>query len=79
VLFPGCGNYFPIPFATPGGNIGIGVGGRFTIGTTSKGNALVFSVWGAPWTIGLASIKNVAPETLQWPWPRDEKLLVGLT
>jgi hypothetical protein len=63
VLFPGCANYMPMPFATPGGNIGIGVGGQFTNGTTSKGNALLFSVFGSPWTIGLASIPSVTTET----------------
>jgi hypothetical protein len=63
ILFPGCANYIPIPFATPSSNIGIGVGGQFTIGAPSKGNGLILSVFGAPWTIGLASIKNVTTET----------------
>jgi hypothetical protein len=62
VLFPGCGNYLPIPIGTKGG-AAVGVGGIVTVNTFSKGGGFHLSIWGAPWTIGLASIENVTTET----------------
>jgi hypothetical protein len=64
ILFKnGCLSYIPIPFATPSGNVGIGVGGLFTVNPYSKAGGFILSLQGAPWTIGLASIKNVTTET----------------
>jgi hypothetical protein len=63
ILFPGCGNYLPIPFGTRNNTNAVGIGGIFTVNTFSKGHGFKLSVWGAPWTIGLASIKNVTTET----------------
>jgi hypothetical protein len=62
VLFPGCGAYLPIPIGTKGGDA-VGVGGMITVNTFSKGGGFHLSVWGAPWTIGVASIRNVTTET----------------
>jgi hypothetical protein len=62
ILFPGCANYLPIPFAKDATNA-VGVGGIFTVNGLSKGNGFKLSVQGAPWTIGLASIANVTTET----------------
>jgi hypothetical protein len=62
ILFPGCAHYLPIPFAKDASNA-VGVGGSFTVNGLSKGNGFRLSVQGAPWTIGLASIRNVTTET----------------
>jgi hypothetical protein len=59
VLFPGCGNYLPIPL-TLMGKAGVGLGGIIQVGTLSKGPA--FSIVGAPWTIGVASVTEVPTE-----------------
>jgi hypothetical protein len=63
ILFPGCGNYLPIPFGTVSGNRGVGVGGLWTVNTFSKGHGFKISVSGAPWSIGVASIQNVTTVT----------------
>jgi hypothetical protein len=60
-LFPGCGIYWPISFGKDASNA-VGVGGMFTVNAFPK-VSFRFSVWGAPWTIGLASIANVTTET----------------
>jgi hypothetical protein len=58
VLFPGCGNYLVIPF-TGDGTRGVGVGGTVTI--FSKGiSGPAFTLAGAPWTIGVASVTGVS-------------------
>jgi hypothetical protein len=64
ILFPSdCLYYLPISL-TMGGTRGIGIGGGLiTVNTFSKGAGLKLSVQGAPWTIGLASIRNVTTET----------------
>jgi hypothetical protein len=62
ILFPDCVNYLPIPFGTKGGQ-GVGVGGMWTVNTFSRYAGFRLSVWGAPWTIGIASIENVTTET----------------
>jgi hypothetical protein len=61
VLFPGCANYMSIPFGKDASNA-VGVGGMFNVNPLDKA-PFRFSVWGAPWTIGLASIRNVTTET----------------
>jgi hypothetical protein len=61
-LFPGCGSYTPIPLGTKGGQ-GVGVGGMFTLNTFSQGGGYRHSLQGAPWTIGIASIRNVTTTT----------------
>lgn len=53
-----CDNAITLPFGTPSGNMGVGVGG---IVTAIKGS-LVVSVFGAPWTIGVTTI-TVTTET----------------
>jgi hypothetical protein len=77
ILFPSCAAYLPFPFGTPSENVGIGVGGSLTVNTFSKGNGLKVSIWGAPWTIGLASIKNVTTETLNGAITTYTKTLQG--
>jgi hypothetical protein len=62
ILFPGCNNYLPIPFGTPGGNA-IGVGGMYTVNTFQLGAGFKLSVQGAPWTVGLAKITNITTTT----------------
>jgi hypothetical protein len=62
ILFPGCANYLPIPFGKDANNA-VGVGGMFTVNGLSKGAGFKLSAWGAPWTIGIASIKNITTET----------------
>ena len=62
ILFPGCGAYLPIPFGTKGTNR-VGVGGMFTINTFTQFGGFRLSIQAAPWTIGLASIKNVTTTT----------------
>jgi hypothetical protein len=62
ILFPGCANYLPIPFGKDASNA-VGIGGIHTVNGLSKGNGFKLSIWGAPWTIGLAQIKNVTTET----------------
>ena len=58
ILFPGCGNFLPIPL-TVGGTRGMGIGGAtFTVNTFSAGAGLKLTLLGAPWTIGLASIST---------------------
>jgi hypothetical protein len=59
VFFPGCGNYIPIPL-TLTGKAGVGLGGAIQVGWFSKGP--VFSIVGAPWTIGVASVTEVPTE-----------------
>jgi hypothetical protein len=61
ILFPGCGVYLPIPFGR--GSDAVGVGGMFTVNTFSKAGGFKMSLQGAPWTIGLASMRNVTTET----------------
>jgi hypothetical protein len=63
VLFPGCANYLPIPFGKDATNA-VGVGGMFSVlDLFTKANGFELSVWGAPWTIGIASIEHVTTET----------------
>jgi hypothetical protein len=62
ILFPGCANYLPIPFGENASNA-VGVGGIFTVNGLSKAAGFILSVWGAPWTIGIASIENITTET----------------
>ncbi len=58
ILFPGCVSFLPIPL-TVGGTKGMGIGGpTFTVNTFSKGAGLKFTLLGAPWTIGVASIST---------------------
>jgi hypothetical protein len=59
LFFPGCGNYLPFPL-TLMGKAGVGLGGMIQVGTLSKGPA--FSIVGAPWTIGVASVTEVPTE-----------------
>jgi hypothetical protein len=64
ILFSGCANYLPIPFPSfPHSQIGMGVGGFWDYFPLDKGNAFKYSLWYAPWTIGIASIRNVTTET----------------
>jgi len=58
ILLPGCLNYVPIPL-TQDGTRGVGVGGRITVGAFGKGGGLKVSLYGAPWTLGAASITGV--------------------
>ncbi|MDH3213423.1 MAG: PEP-CTERM sorting domain-containing protein [Myxococcales bacterium] len=58
VLFPGCGNYIPIPL-TQRGTRGVGIGGTIFVTQFEKGAAPAFSLYGAPWTLGAASITGV--------------------
>jgi hypothetical protein len=62
ILFPGCANYLPIPFGSKGSQ-GVGIGGMVTINTFQNGAGFKLSIQAAPWTIGLASIKNVTTTT----------------
>jgi hypothetical protein len=63
LLFPGCANYLPISFGEDASNA-VGVGGMFSVqGRRQFSLTFSFSMWGAPWTIGLASIRNVTTET----------------
>ena len=58
ILFPGCGLFLPIPL-TLGGTRGMGIGGpTFTVNTFSPGPLPRFTLLGAPWTIGVASIST---------------------
>jgi hypothetical protein len=63
ILFPGCANYLPIPLSHPHSQIGMGVGGFWDYFPLDKGAGFRYSVWYAPWTIGIASIRNVTTET----------------
>ena len=56
-----CQSYIPIPFGD--GVSGVGIGGMFTVNGFSKANGFKLSVQGAPWTIGLASMRNITTET----------------
>jgi hypothetical protein len=76
ILFPGCANYLPIPFGKDANNA-VGVGGIHTINGLSKGAGFKLSIWGAPWTIGLASIKNVTTETANGAITTYTKTLQG--
>jgi hypothetical protein len=55
ILFPGCFAYLPMPL-TAGGTRGLGIGGTITVNTFSPGAGAKFSLQGAPWTVGVASI-----------------------
>jgi hypothetical protein len=57
IVFPGCGNYLPIPITKAGA--GAGIGGTNTVNTFSAGPGLKLSVVGTPWTIGVATITGV--------------------
>jgi hypothetical protein len=61
ILFPGCNNYLPIPFGTKGGQA-VGIGGMITVNTFTQGGGFELSIQAAPWTVGIASIKNVTTE-----------------
>jgi hypothetical protein len=64
ILFPGCANYLPILLAGSNGKIGMGVGGFWWRPQGySKGNSFRVSIEYSPWTIGIASIRNVTTET----------------
>jgi hypothetical protein len=54
LLDTNCTSYITMPFGTPSGNVGIGVGGVMTI--NGFGPGVQISVTGAPWTIGVTSI-----------------------
>ena len=58
ILFPGCLSYLPIPL-TVGGTKGMGIGGStFTVNTFTSGPGIKFTLQGAPWKIGVASIST---------------------
>ncbi len=58
IVIPGCGAFLPIPL-TVGGTRGMGIGGpTYTVNTFSIGAGLKFTLLGAPWTIGVASIST---------------------
>ncbi len=57
ILFPGCGNYLPIPL-TVGGTKGMGIGGSTFTVNTFAGGGIKFTLQGAPWKIGVASIST---------------------
>ncbi len=59
ILFPGCANYLPIPFTISSGSQGIGIGGRITVNTFSKGFGAKISITGAPWTLGVTTMTDV--------------------
>jgi hypothetical protein len=63
ILVAGCSVYIPIPLVTANSQVGMGVGGSLTVNTFSKGGALRMSLEYAPWTIGVASIRNITTET----------------
>jgi hypothetical protein len=64
ILLPTCPvYYFTMPFATPSGNVGAGVGGSYTVNGLSKGPGIKLSIYFAPWTIGVASIPSVTTKT----------------
>jgi hypothetical protein len=65
ILLPGCGNYLPVPIAYPLAGppftAGVGLGGTKTVNTFAKqAGALKISLQFNPWTIGLASMKDVS-------------------
>ncbi|MDH3211551.1 MAG: hypothetical protein OEM05_03605 [Myxococcales bacterium] len=64
LLLPGCGNYLPVPIAYPLAGPpftrGAGIGGTATVNTFSKGIGVKISLEFNPWTIGLASMKDVS-------------------
>jgi hypothetical protein len=76
ILFPGCANYLPIPFGKDASNA-VGIGGIHTVNGLSKGNGFKLSVWGAPWTIGLAQMRNVTTETPNGAITTYTKTLTG--
>jgi hypothetical protein len=64
LLVPGCTTFIPLPF-TRLATRGVGLGGMITVngfGTINPGWPK-FSIYGAPWTIGTASLQNVTTET----------------
>jgi hypothetical protein len=63
ILFPDCAVSIPILLGNWNGTAGVGIGGMITNNTFSKANGFKMSLQGAPWTIGLASIRNVTTET----------------
>jgi hypothetical protein len=62
ILFPGCNMYYPIPFRWNANNA-VGVGGMITVNAFSQGFGFKISLQGAPWTVGVASIRSVTTET----------------
>ncbi len=58
VLFANCIGPLPIPF-TINGTAGAGLGGLITVNTFNNANGVKISVFGAPWTVGVAQATNV--------------------
>jgi hypothetical protein len=58
ILLANCLSPLPIPF-TVNGTIGAGMGGIVTVNTFATGNGVRVSLFGAPWTVGVATTTNV--------------------
>jgi hypothetical protein len=61
VLIANCGFAIPIPLtaSTPSGVKGVGIGGLLTLNGFGTTLQLAYSVMGAPWTVGTATITGV--------------------
>jgi hypothetical protein len=57
ILFGGCSAFIPIPF-TLNGTVGNGIGGVITVNTFADSGAKI-SLFGAPWTVGVATTMTV--------------------